>query len=48
MTTSKPLPVGIPTFRDVINGGYLYVNKTRLIYELIRNPKGIYFLGVVD
>lgn len=45
MTQLKLLPVGIPTFRDVIAGGYLYVDKTELIYELIRNPKGIYFLA---
>jgi hypothetical protein len=45
MATPKLLPVGIPTFRDIINGGYLYVDKTPLIYELIRNPKGIYFLA---
>lgn len=45
MVTPKRLPVGIPTFRDIITGGDLYVDKTRLIYELIRNPKGIYFLA---
>lgn len=41
----KPLPVGIQTFRDLIRGGYLYVDKTRLIYELIRYPKGVYFFA---
>ncbi|MBV7336521.1 AAA family ATPase [Chloroflexi bacterium TSY] len=41
----KPLPVGIQTFRDIIEGGYLYVDKTALIYELIRHPKGVYFLS---
>lgn len=45
MQTLKPLPVGFQTFRDLINGGFLYVDKTRLIYELIRNPKGVYFLA---
>lgn len=45
MATLKPLPVGFQTFRDLINGGFLYVDKTRLIYELIRNPKGVYFLA---
>lgn len=41
----QPLPVGIQTFRKIIEGGYLYVDKTRLIYELIRNPSGIYFVS---
>ena len=45
MKTLKPLPVGFHTFRDLINGGFLYVDKTRLIYELIRNHKGVYFLA---
>jgi hypothetical protein len=41
----KPLPIGNQTFRDVINGRNLYVDKTKWIYELIRNPKGVYFLS---
>lgn len=41
----KPLPIGIQTFRDIINGGYLYIDKTRWIYELIRYSKGAYFLS---
>ena len=41
----KPLPVGIQTFRDIIDGGFLYIDKTRYIYELIRYPKGVYFLS---
>ena len=41
----KPLPVGIQTFRDIIDGGFLYIDKTRSIYELIRYPKGVYFLS---
>ncbi|GAB4156997.1 MAG: ATP-binding protein [Candidatus Promineifilaceae bacterium] len=41
----KPLPIGIQTFRDIIHGGFLYVDKTRWIYELIRYPKGVYFLA---
>lgn len=45
MNRLKPLPVGPHTLRDLIQGGYLYVDKTRLIYELIRNSKGIYFLA---
>ncbi len=42
----KPLPVGTPTFfGDMIEGRYLYVDKTRDIYELVRYPKGVYFLS---
>lgn len=41
----KLLPIGIQSFRKLIEGGYLYVDKTRWIYELIRNPSGVYFLA---
>jgi hypothetical protein len=41
----KPLPVGIQTFRDIIDGGFLYIDKTRSIYPLIRYSKGVYFLS---
>lgn len=45
MTMLKPLPIGIQTFRKVIEGGYLYVDKTPEIYELIRAASGVYFLA---
>lgn len=41
----KPLPIGIQTFRDLIHGGYVYVDKTPWIYELVRYAKGAYFLA---
>ena len=41
----KPLPVGIQTFRDIIEGGFLYVDKTKFIYEMIKYPKGVFFLS---
>ncbi|MBP1464213.1 AAA family ATPase [Candidatus Chloroploca sp. M-50] len=41
----KPLPIGIQDFRKLIEGGYLYVDKTHWIYDLIRNPSGVYFLA---
>jgi len=41
----KLLPIGNATFRDVIKGDYLYVDKTRYIYELVGHYKGIYFLS---
>jgi len=41
----KPLPIGIQTFRDLIEGNYLYVDKTKQIYHLIQYSKGAYFLA---
>ena len=41
----KPLPIGIQTFRKIIQGDYLYVDKTSWLYELIRYPYGVYFLS---
>lgn len=43
--TLKPLPTSLQTFKDLIDGGYLYVDKTQHLYELIRYPKGVYFLA---
>ena len=37
-------PVGIQTFQDIINEGYVYVDKTDLIYSLVSEGK-IYFLS---
>ncbi|HNI99584.1 MAG TPA: AAA family ATPase, partial [Leptospiraceae bacterium] len=41
----KPLPIGIQTFRKIIDGNYLYIDKTRHIYQMIKNPSGAYFLS---
>ena len=41
----KPLPIGIQTFADIINGEYTYIDKTELIYKLVKDPKGVYFLS---
>ena len=41
----KPLPTSTATFRDIIHGGFLYIDKTRHIYDLIHNAKGAYFLS---
>jgi hypothetical protein len=41
----KPLPIGIQTFKDIRNGNFLYLDKTKWIYELIKNTKGVYFLS---
>ena len=37
-------PIGIQDFESIINGGYVYVDKTALIYRLITEGK-IYFLS---
>ena len=37
-------PVGIQTFQNIINEGYVYVDKTDLIYSLVSEGK-IYFLS---
>nr|MBL0701383.1 AAA family ATPase [Desulfobacterales bacterium] len=31
----KKLPIGIQTFRKLIDGNYLYVDKTEHIYKLL-------------
>ncbi|MFW5802431.1 MAG: ATP-binding protein [Verrucomicrobiota bacterium] len=41
----KPLTTSVYTFSDLIAGGYLYVDKSAGIYELIREYKGQYFLS---
>ncbi len=41
----KDLPIGISTFRDIIEGNFLYIDKTKYIYDMIRPAKGYYFLS---
>ena len=41
----KPLTTSVYTFSDLIEGGFLYVDKTSYIYELIRESKAQYFLA---
>ncbi len=36
------LPVGIQTFQDVIDGNYLYIDKTKEAYELIDNFRYVF------
>ena len=38
----KRLPVGIQTFSEIIEGGYLYVDKTDLVYSLTQLSKYIF------
>ncbi|MEM7494667.1 MAG: AAA family ATPase [Myxococcota bacterium] len=41
----RPLPLGLQEFRDVIQEGCVYVDKTRNIHELLQAPKCPYFLA---
>jgi len=41
----KDLPIGIQTFRKIINGNNLYVDKTEYIYKLISQGGQYYFLS---
>lgn len=41
----KPVQASTYTFRTIIEGGYVYVDKTRYLYDLIRQVSGIYFLA---
>jgi len=38
----KKLPIGIQTFEKIINGDYLYIDKTKDIYELITTNSYIF------
>ena len=40
----KKLPLGISDFRKIIEGDYVYVDKTKLIYELVTSGE-YYFLS---
>ena len=40
----KRLPLGIQSFRKIIDGGYVYVDKTQYVYEII-NDASYYFLS---
>ena len=44
ITDMKKYPIGIQTFSEIIQGGYVYVDKTRLIHQLITSGK-YYFLS---
>lgn len=42
---SKPLPTTTSSFRKIINGKYLYVDKTEQIYQIAENATGAWFLS---
>lgn len=37
-------PIGIQSFDQIIEGGFVYVDKTALVYDLVHNGK-TYFLS---
>jgi len=41
----KNLTSSVYTFEDLIDGGYLYVDKTEQLWQLMEPGKGIYFLS---
>ena len=41
----KELTTSIYTFEDLINGNFLYVDKTEYIWQLIKPAKEMYFLS---
>lgn len=45
MKNLSPLPIGLQDFRDIIENGFLYIDKTPLIYRLVQQQKGVYFLS---
>ncbi len=40
----QPLPIGLQTFRDIREGGFLYIDKTEHLYHLVHRI-GAYFLS---
>ncbi|MDR1050948.1 MAG: AAA family ATPase [Deltaproteobacteria bacterium] len=43
--TLKELPLGNQTFAEIVDDNYLYADKTKYVYELLRSPKRNYFLS---
>jgi len=41
----KQTTTSVYTFEDLINGDYLYVDKTKYIYNLVKQPTAMYFLS---
>jgi hypothetical protein len=42
MESSPKYPVGIPSFSDIREGDYLYVDKTELVYKLTHDFKNVF------
>ena len=44
MAAEKKFPIGIQSFEDIINGGYVYIDKTAYVYKLVSEGK-VFFLS---
>ena len=42
----KPLPIGISDFKELIDGGYAYVDKTLLIEEIVEKVGDSFFPSI--
>ncbi|MDR3205138.1 MAG: AAA family ATPase [Deltaproteobacteria bacterium] len=40
----KKIPLGLQIFQDIIKGGYVYVDKTKYVYDAVSKGKA-YFLS---
>lgn len=45
MATTRRYPIGIQTFSEVVNNGYMYVDKTEYIYRLAHENGKYFFLS---
>ena len=41
----KKCPIGIQTFEEIINKGYLYIDKTEYIYRMTHSDGTYFFVG---
>ena len=41
----KFLPLNVQNFEEMIAGNFIYVDKTKYIYEMVRIPQAYYFLS---
>jgi hypothetical protein len=41
----KKLQVGDQSFAEMVNAGCMYIDKTKEVYELVKEPRGRYFLS---
>jgi hypothetical protein len=41
----KFLPISVQNFAEMITGNFVYVDKTRYVYEMVRIPQAYYFLS---
>lgn len=45
MATTRRYPVGIQTFSEIVNNGYIYIDKTEFIYKLAKESGKYFFLS---